>query len=363
MSMHNPGQTVPAEPSARWLRLMPFGLVFLAGIVLQRSRETPEAPAGPETRTAAASHPPATPTRQPVSSPILPIHVAELDPRRVALGRLLFHDPRLSRDGTISCASCHEIEQGGDDGRVVSLGVGGARGSINAPTVLNSGFSFRQFWDGRAKTLEEQVDGPIQHPAEMAMDWPTVVAALEGDPRYAAEFRALYGAAPERGSISDAIATFERSLATPDSPFDRYLAGDEGALSVEARAGYELFLALGCVTCHQGVNAGGNMFQPMGKMKDYFAERGTPATAIDLGRFNVTGRELDRYAFKVPTLRNVEWTAPYFHDGTAATLEEAVQVMANVQLGEDLTPGEVASIVAFLRALTGRLPGSGLGHE
>ncbi len=328
------------------LRLVPFAFVFLAGVLLQRTR-TPE----PESR------PP--PARQPVaartSSPILPVPMPELDARKVALGRRMFHDASLSRDGTIACASCHDIENGGDDGRVVSLGVGGARGALNSPTVLNSGFSFRQFWDGRAKTLEEQVSGPLEHPSEMGMEWPVLLERLAADPGYAAAFRDLYGGPPTRAGLEDAFATFERSLATPDSPFDRWLLGDEHALSATAREGYELFLSLGCVTCHQGVNAGGNMFQPMGKMSDYFVERGTPLTPADLGRFNVTGAELDRHSFKVPTLRNVELTAPYFHDGSVPTLAEAIQVMAHVQLGEKLEASEVERLVAFLCALTGRL--------
>ena len=384
MNTATPQSLGPARKRAPpWLRFVPFVFVFLAGIVLQRAREPGEpsapppaagsAPPGPD-----AQAPPATALAQPtapapdarepapsahrsarlVNTPIQPIHEVPLDAQKVALGERLFHDEHLSKDGTISCASCHDIAHGGDDGRVVSLGIGGARGSINAPTVLNSAFSFRQFWDGRAKTLEDQIDGPIQHPAEMGMQWPAVLATLAADARYAEQFRALYGGAPTREAVEDAIATFERSLVTPDSPFDRYLEGDESALPAEAREGYELFVSLGCISCHQGVNAGGNMFQPMGKMNDYFAERGAPPQATDLGRFNVTGRDLDRYSFKVPTLRNVELTAPYFHDGSAATLEQAVQVMAYVQLGEELAPGEVARIVAFLRSLTGRLPAS-----
>jgi cytochrome c peroxidase len=292
-----------------------------------------------------------------MSSSIPPIPARlDLDPLKVALGRRLFHDPGLSKDGTISCSSCHDISAGGDDGRRVSIGIGGAQGAMNAPTVLNSAFNFRQFWDGRAPSLEEQVDGPIQHPAEMGMEWSAVLAHVGRDDGYVSSFAAVYGGAPSQEAVKDAIATFERSLTTPGCAFDRYVLGDEQALSEQARAGHELFIALGCISCHQGVNTGGNMFQPLGKMGDYFAQRGEEVKDSDLGRFNVTGEERDRFTFKVPTLRNVALTAPYFHDGSIATLEEAVQVMARFQLGEDLTDEEVAQIVAFLEALTGAQP-------
>jgi cytochrome c peroxidase len=345
------------------LWILPVLVVLAAGVVVRRglapeTADAPETPA-PQSATApsqeGAQPPPVDPALW--GSPILPIPATahELDPRKVILGRRLFHDPRLSKDGTISCSSCHDLHSGGDDGRRVSIGVGGAPGAVNAPTVLNSAYNFRQFWDGRARSLEEQIDGPIQHPAEMAMDWPAVAALVDSDPQYAASFRELYGAPPSHESIENALATFERSLMTPGSDFDRYLLGDKEALSQEALAGYELYLTLGCATCHQGVNVGGNMFQPMGKMGDYFVERGTEITPADQGRFNVTGDERDRHTFKVPTLRNVELTAPYFHDGSVNTLEEAVQVMARMQLGEELSAEETAQLAAFLRSLTGKL--------
>jgi cytochrome c peroxidase len=181
---------------------------------------------------------------------------------------------------------------------------------------------------------------------------------LDDDTGYKKLFADAYGGPPTHERVKDAIATFERSLTTPGCDFDRYLLGDEPALSAQARAGYELFLSLGCVSCHQGVNAGGNMFQPLGKMGDYFETRDQETKSSDLGRFNVTGEEGDRFTFKVPSLRNVERTAPYFHDGSIATLEEAVQVMARFQLGEDLAVDEVTSIVAFLHSLNGELPAS-----
>lgn len=334
------------------------GAVVLGTLGLtRRAAPASDAPHPPVESSSAASLAALGEAGRTIASPIPPIPDAiELDPRRVALGRRLFHDPGLSGDGSVSCSSCHDIAAGGDDGRAVSIGVDGAKGERNAPSVLNSGFNFRQFWDGRARTLEEQVDGPLHNPAEMASDWPAALAYLASDASYDREFRSIYGRAPTRADVADAIATYERSLVTPGSAFDRWIGGDEHALSAEARAGYELFVALGCITCHQGVNTGGNMFQPLGKMEDYFASRGSDVRPPDLGRYGVTGKERDRFTFKVPSLRNVELTAPYFHDGSVRTLEEAVQVMASVQLGEDLNEQEVARLVAFLHALTGDIP-------
>jgi len=305
----------------------------------------------------------ALPTSEPsaeraASSVIRPIPPPiALDERKVHLGRRLFTDPGLSKDGTISCASCHDLELGGADGRTRPVGIGGQIGEVNTPTVLNSRFSFRQFWDGRAATLEEQIDGPLEHPAEMGASWEEVLARLSGDPSYGAAFAEAYPGGVTRANVKDAIATFERSLVTPDSPFDKFLRGDAEALGAEALRGYELFQSYGCVGCHQGVALGGNMFQRLGVVRDYFADRGD-VTRADLGRFNVTGREADRHVFKVPTLRNVALTAPYFHDGSAASLDDAVRVMARYQLGREIPAADRAAIVAFLRSLTGELPES-----
>ena len=275
---------------------------------------------------------------------------------KVALGRLLFHDVRLSSDNTISCASCHPIAFGGMDGRVRSLGVGGAEGDINAPTVLNSAFNFVQFWDGRAPTLEAQVDGPVHNPKEMASNWAQVEVKLLGDAEIARRFRALYADGITPNNIRDAIATYERSLVTPNAPFDRFLRNEPNALTTEQRRGWDLFQSYGCASCHQGINLGGNMFQKMGLLGDYFADRGN-VTEADNGRYNFTRRIENLHEFRVPTLRNVELTAPYFHDGSAATLEHATIVMARYQLGRPMPTDDVAAITAFLRSLTGQLPG------
>jgi cytochrome c peroxidase len=290
------------------------------------------------------------------AEPLAPIpqHVP-LDADRVALGERLFHEPRLSGDGTVACSSCHALDRGGVDRLPRSVGVRGGVGEVNAPTVLNSGFSFRQFWDGRAATLEEQVDGPTHNPLEMASSWPEIIQKLATSADYASEFARIYGDGITPDNVRDAIATYERSLYTPNSRFDRYLRGEVEALDAEERQGFALFKSFGCVACHQGVGVGGNMFQRFGVMGDYFADRGD-VTEADYGRYNVTGREEDRFVFKVPSLRNVELTSPYFHDGSAPSLEAAVAVMARYQLGRTLASDELVALVRFLKTLTGEQP-------
>lgn len=277
-----------------------------------------------------------------------------LDARKVMLGRRLFHDVRLSADDTVSCASCHHLAGGGVDNRVHSIGVKGSEGGINAPTVLNSALNFVQFWDGRAPTLEAQIEGPVHHPLEMASNWGQVIGKLAQDADYAARFAVLYEDGLTQTNIKDAIATFERALLTPDAPFDRYLRGEQAALDPLAQRGWELFQSYGCVSCHQGINLGGNFFERMGLMGDYFGDRGH-TTEADNGRYNVTHDEADRHYFRVPSLRNVALTYPYFHDGSAATLHDAVRTMARYQLGRRMPDDDVEAIVAFLQSLTGQL--------
>jgi len=278
-----------------------------------------------------------------------------IDSKLVALGKKLFDDPRLSADGKVSCASCHDLARGGDDGRPRSIGIDGKMGSVNAPTVFNASLNFVQFWDGRAKTLEEQVDGPLSHPSEMGSTWTDAVEKLRRDPAYRASFGELYPDGVTPDNVRKSIAGFERTLLTQGAPFDRWLGGDENALSAEQKAGYELFKAVGCIACHQGRNAGGNMFQRFGVLRDYFKDRGN-VTEADSGRFNVTKNPADRFVFRVPSLRNVEHTAPYFHDGSAETLGEAVQVMARYQLGRKLSDDQVSWLVEFLKSLSGEVP-------
>ncbi len=292
---------------------------------------------------------------QPITFP------TDLDLRKVELGHKLFHDVRLSSDQTISCASCHDLNSGGVDGIPKSFGVGGVEGDANSPTVFNSGLNYSQFWDGRAATLEEQVNGPINNPKEMASSWPQVISRLKPVPDYISKFKALYDDGITAANVRDAIATFERSLNTVNAPFDQFLRGDNGAISEEEAKGYDLFKSYGCVACHQGQSVGGNMFQKFGVMGNYFSDRGAMNRA-DLGRFNVSGDELDRHVFKVPSLRLAVLTAPYFHDGSAKTLHDAIDVMAKYQLGRHISDEDVKLIIKFLHTLVGNYQGKRLGE-
>jgi len=278
------------------------------------------------------------------------------DPARVEIGRLLFHDARLSGNGRVSCASCHEPSKGGGDGRARSSGFNGALTEVNAPTVFNAALNFRQFWNGRADSLEAQVDLVVQNPVEMGSAWVDVVQKVQQDARYKTAFGAAYKDGVTKANIQNAIATFERTLITPNSRFDKFLRGDVNAISASEKVGYAKFKQYGCVACHQGVNVGGNMFQKFGVMGDYFAKRGSP-TRADLGRYLVTGLDSDRHVFKVPSLRNVALTAPYFHDASAKTLEDAVSVMFKYQIGRVASQEDRDSIVSFLNTLTGEVEG------
>jgi cytochrome c peroxidase len=287
--------------------------------------------------------------------PITPIPVdIELDPLKVRLGKILFHDKRLSKDNSVACSSCHNLQQAGQDGMAVAIGVKGLKGSVNSPTVFNSGFAFRQFWDGRSPTLEDQVGGPIHNPVEMASNWREVIGKLSKDHQITAKFVEIWEEGISQENIQEAIAEFERSLTTPNSPFDRYLNGDYSALSADEIKGWHLFRDLGCISCHQGVGIGNNMYANLGVMGDYFADRGRPIVDSDLGRFNVTGKDRDKHVFKVPGLRNVALTAPYFHDGSIDSLDEVVKTMALYQLGINLNQEQRDYLVAFLKSLTGQ---------
>lgn len=302
---------------------------------------------------------PMTSTHEQVG-PIAPIEPARgLDAGRVALGKQLFSDARLSGDGKLSCASCHDLSRAGADSVPFSVGMKGDALGVNTPTVFNASLNFRQFWDGRAGSLEEQAEGPLLNPHEMGSTWLKVLTCIKQDPRLTAAFTKSYPDGVSVANVKDAIATFERSLVTLDAPFDRFLAGDQAAIDPQAKRGYELFTSYGCSACHQGRGVGGNMFQKLGVMADYFKDRGRD-TPADQGRFNVTHDETDRHVFKVPSLRNIARTAPYLHDGSVATLEEAIRVMARYQLGRDLEPQDVTALSAFLKTLTGKYEGRSL---
>ncbi|MCY7285546.1 MAG: cytochrome-c peroxidase [Cyanobacteria bacterium CAN_BIN43] len=289
---------------------------------------------------------------EPIPPPLI------LDQQKVALGKQLFHEPRLSHNNRLSCASCHSLNQAGIDRLPRSIGLQGTPSSFNAPTILNSGLNFSQFWDGRSATLEDQIEDLITKPNVLGTSWEEIIKKLNQEPQYVSAFR-LYPEGIQAETIKDAIATFERSLTTPNSAFDRFLKGETAALTSSEKAGYERFKSYGCIACHQGVNIGGNMFQSLGVMADYFKGEGKTPTKADLGRFNVTGDPRDRHVFKVPSLRNVALTAPYFHDGHLKTLPEVVNIMAKYQLGRPIPPEDVALIVQFLQTLTGEVPPRG----
>lgn len=286
------------------------------------------------------------------TEPIQPIQAAKpKNPALVELGKKLYFDPRLSKSGFISCNSCHNLSAGGTDNLKTSIGHNWNQGPINAPTVLNSSLNLAQFWDGRAKDLQAQAGGPIANPGEMASNHTLAVEILQSIPGYVAEFKKATGSDKVTiEEVTKAIAAFEETLVTPNSRFDQWLKGDKKALTADELAGYQLFKDSGCTACHNGPAVGGNSYQKMGVVEAYKAS--SPAE----GRVGVTKEEADRMKFKVPTLRNVEMTYPYFHDGAANTLKEAVDVMGRVQLGKKFSDADNAKIVAFLKTLTGDQP-------
>jgi cytochrome c peroxidase len=291
--------------------------------------------------------------------PIAPVPVAiHPDPAKARLGERLFRDARLSHHNRLACASCHQLDQGGDDGKAQSIGADGRPLDFNTPTVFNAALSFRLNWRGNFRSLEEQAEAVLLDTRLMGTNWPALLAKLGADQTYKDEFHAAYGQPPARPLVLDALAAFERTLVTPRAPFDRYLRGESDAIGPEEKRGYVLFKSHGCVACHQGVNVGSNLFQRFGVFDDPAA--GGPLTEADLGRLALTGKAEDRFVFRVPSLRNVAETAPYFHDGRAATLEQAVAEMGRTQLGRALARREVDLIVRFLRTLSGEyrpLPG------
>ncbi|ACK46323.1 MULTISPECIES: cytochrome-c peroxidase [Shewanella] len=273
------------------------------------------------------------------------------EPEKVELGKMLFFEPRLSKSGYISCNSCHNLATGGVDALPTSVGHNWQQGPINSPTVLNANYMLAQFWDGRASDLQAQAAGPIENPKEMGYSHALATQTIASMPAYRAHFAKVYG--DENVTIdrlTDAISTFEKTLVTPNSPFDQYLLGKQDAISVDAKAGYQLFKSKGCVSCHNGPAVGGTMYMKMGLIKPFHTNN--PAE----GRIAVTGKEADKFVFKVPTLRNIELTYPYFHDGSVWTLEEAVNTMADIQLGQKLSDKENLEMVAFLVSLTGDQP-------
>jgi cytochrome c peroxidase len=288
-----------------------------------------------------------------VEEPIQPIPLAiALDAGKVNLGEKLFQDVRLSKDNRVSCLSCHSFNKGGADGRVRSIGINANLTDINTPTIFNVLFNFRFNWDGEFENLTNHLNALMTNPIVMGVEWEALIEKLGRVPEYARAFGKLYPDGLNQANIKDALVAYEKSLYTPNSRFDRFLRGDKTALTKSEQEGYKLFKSYGCVSCHQGINVGGNMFQRFGVMGDYFADRGK-ITRADWGRFNVTNNEEDRYVFRVPSLRNIELTAPYFHDGSAETLEKAIAIMTRYQLGRPLLREQIDLIAQFLRTLNG----------
>lgn len=296
----------------------------------------------------------------PLDEPLKPLPpIPQLDPATVELGRQLFNETQLSVNNTKSCASCHDLQNGGADNRAFSLGFDGKPVTLNTPTVFNASLNFKQFWNARVDTLEAQVEQVVTSPMEMGNDWKTVIRTLSALPHYQATFRQIYPDGITPANVQNALATYERTLLTPNSRFDQYLQGDTDILTLQEKYGYQRFKEYGCIACHQGTNIGGNMYQKFGVMGDYFKARGNP-TEADLGRYLVTRDEEDRNVFKVPSLRNVAVTAPYFHDASAKTLEDAVDVMFKYQLGRVPSTEDKTLIVLFLKTLTGEWAGKPL---
>ena len=303
------------------------------------------------------------------NEPVRPIpDSVAVDARKVALGEALYHDTRLSGDGTISCATCHGINTAGVDNKQYSEGIKGQFGGVNAPTSFNACFNFVQFWDGRAATLADQAAGPPLNPVEMgSASFDEIAARLNADAAFAAKFKTVYPEGLNEKTITDAIAEYEKTLVTPNSPFDRYLKGDKQALTAEQVEGYALFKEYNCATCHAGVNMGGLSYELMGKRADYFKDREINAksglTDADNGRWAQTKVERDRYRFKTPTLRNVALTWPYYHDGSVPTLDKAIDMMARYQVGREMPAADVKKVQLFLEALTGQYKGQTLKND
>jgi len=292
------------------------------------------------TALAAFAHEPITP---------IPLRIP-YDLAKARLGQRLFFDPILSRDRKISCVSCHDFAHGGADPRNVSLGAGGIKGRMQSPTVLNAVFNIAQFWNGRAKTLEDQAMGPIHNPVEMRMSSNEVISRLTNNPFYHQAFTRING----RSSITimdvaNVIAEYEKTLITPNSPFDRYLR-HEALLSASATRGYEFFKRTGCASCHNGVIIGGNSYQKIGVITPY------PRKPHTDDRYAITGNQRDKNVFKVPTLRNIALTAPYFHDASAKTLSDAIHIMSRHNVGIKPSKQEEDDLIAFLNSLTAPLP-------
>ena len=280
----------------------------------------------------------------------------EYNKEKALLGKKLYFDPLLSHDNTISCASCHDLERGGVDNLQFSFGVKGQIGEINTPTVFNAIFNFKQMWDGRAKNLAHQIQFPITNPKEMGNSFENLITTLKNNTYYKQTFQKIYYNGITKENIGDALEEFQKTLITP-SPFDDYLRGDKNAITLNQKKGYELFVKKGCTSCHNGINIGGGLYARFGLVDDRIIKslEHSGKNNPNLGLYNVTKNNFDKYYFKVPSLRNVALTAPYLHNGRLKTLQDAIKSIAKAQLGLDLTKEEIFLIEEFLKSLSGKV--------
>ncbi len=339
--------------STKWI----FALCFLALICVPIHGENLSVLEFTASAPAAAQHD----NRLRTSEPILPIPFdAPLNREKVLLGEQLFKDPILSNNGKVACHDCHYFDKGATDQKRFSKAINGQYRSYNTPTLFNVGLTTILNWEGNHDDLGEITEAIIKSKKGLASDWPELIARLNAKLDYANAFSRIYGGQIRPEHVKDVFAEFLRSLNTPNSRFDQYLRGADDAITKDEKIGYQLFKAYGCASCHQGVNLGGNMFASFSSIFGNYIEDKQNITKSDLGRFNVTGEELDKYVFRVPILRNIALTAPYFHDGSANTLEKAVVIMSGYMLGRDMPPNDVKRIVQFLNTLTGEYKGSPL---
>ncbi len=292
-------------------------------------------------------------SNQNLTIPPIPTPV-KYEPNKIAAGKALFNAPLFSSNNTISCNSCHILNRGGTDNLPTYVGINKQPGTLNTPTVLNASLNFRQFWNGRAKSLADVVEDHLLDPTVFDNNWNVVIQRIKEKPKLVALFKDAYQGEINENTIKDALSVYQHTLLTPNSALDRFRV-DKAAMSPDALKGYQLFKNYGCRTCHQGPGVGGNLYQKLGIYKDYFATK-SKITKADLGLYNITGKEEDKYVFKVPSLRNVTLTAPYLHDGSAATLEEVIQIMGIYQVGQPIQPFDVPYIIKFLQSLSGKLP-------
>lgn len=294
--------------------------------------------------------------------PIQPlIQPQNLDLKKVSLGEQLFNETLLSRDNDMSCASCHNLSNNGADHTALAIGRNKQTLNANTLTVFNSSLNSQQFWDGRAATLKKQIDFVVSSEKEFANNWKQITQSLKHNKKYLSDFYNIYDDGITADNIRDAIATFEKSLITTNSRFDQYLLGDINAISAQEKNGYRLFKAYGCVACHQGRNVGGNMLMKFGLFGDYYKQQNN--TSKNFGRYNISADENDRYVFRVPGLRLVTLTAPYFHDGSVKTLQQAIKIMAKHQLGRSISDKHTNDIIAFLKTLPGDYQGQALNKK